>query len=106
MWIPVHRTLAPERAPLRRAAGAEQGRDRRQVRRGAGEDLAPQLRHPAAAARPPTTRAIPAHDPRYARPRRATELPLTECLKDTVARFLPYWHETIAPADPRRADAC
>ncbi|MFH0874501.1 MAG: 2,3-diphosphoglycerate-dependent phosphoglycerate mutase [archaeon] len=25
------------------------------------------------------------------------ELPLTECLKDTVARFLPYWHETIAP---------
>ena len=26
------------------------------------------------------------------------ELPLTECLKDTVARFLPYWHETIMPA--------
>ena len=26
------------------------------------------------------------------------ELPLTECLKDTVARFLPLWHETIAPA--------
>jgi 2,3-bisphosphoglycerate-dependent phosphoglycerate mutase len=25
------------------------------------------------------------------------ELPLTECLKDTVARFLPYWHETIVP---------
>jgi 2,3-bisphosphoglycerate-dependent phosphoglycerate mutase len=25
------------------------------------------------------------------------DLPLTECLKDTVARFLPYWHETIAP---------
>ena len=24
-------------------------------------------------------------------------LPLTESLKDTVARFLPYWHETIAP---------
>ena len=23
--------------------------------------------------------------------------PLTECLKDTVDRFLPYWHETIAP---------
>jgi 2,3-bisphosphoglycerate-dependent phosphoglycerate mutase len=23
---------------------------------------------------------------------------LTECLKDTVARFLPLWHETIAPA--------
>ena len=25
------------------------------------------------------------------------DIPLTECLKDTVARFLPYWHETIAP---------
>ena len=27
-----------------------------------------------------------------------SELPLTESLKDTVARFLPYWHDTIAPA--------
>ena len=26
------------------------------------------------------------------------ELPLTESLKDTVARFLPYWHGTVAPA--------
>ncbi len=26
------------------------------------------------------------------------EFPRTECLKDTVARFLPYWHDTIAPA--------
>ncbi|MEE8359352.1 MAG: 2,3-diphosphoglycerate-dependent phosphoglycerate mutase [Candidatus Omnitrophota bacterium] len=26
------------------------------------------------------------------------DIPLTECLKDTVARFLPYWRETIAPA--------
>jgi 2,3-bisphosphoglycerate-dependent phosphoglycerate mutase len=25
------------------------------------------------------------------------ELPLTECLKDTVARFLPFWHETVVP---------
>lgn len=25
------------------------------------------------------------------------DIPLTECLKDTVARFLPYWHDTIAP---------
>jgi len=38
-----------------------------------------------------------AGDPRYAG-MAAHELPLTECLKDTVARFLPYWHETIAPA--------
>jgi 2,3-bisphosphoglycerate-dependent phosphoglycerate mutase len=26
------------------------------------------------------------------------DIPLTECLKDTVERFLPYWHDTIAPA--------
>jgi 2,3-bisphosphoglycerate-dependent phosphoglycerate mutase len=36
-------------------------------------------------------------DPRYRRMRR-DDIPLTESLKDTVARFLPYWHETIAPA--------
>jgi 2,3-bisphosphoglycerate-dependent phosphoglycerate mutase len=36
------------------------------------------------------------HDPRYANMNRG-ELPLTESLKDTVARFLPYWHEAIAP---------
>jgi 2,3-bisphosphoglycerate-dependent phosphoglycerate mutase len=38
----------------------------------------------------------PSHDRRYANLKRA-EVPLTESLKDTVARFLPYWHETIAP---------
>jgi 2,3-bisphosphoglycerate-dependent phosphoglycerate mutase len=35
-------------------------------------------------------------DPRYANMKRE-EIPLTESLKDTVARFLPYWHDTIAP---------
>lgn len=35
-------------------------------------------------------------DPRYAT-LAAAEFPRTECLKDTVARFLPFWHETIAP---------
>jgi len=39
----------------------------------------------------------PGNDPRY-KDLKSEELPLTECLKDTVARFLPYWHETIAPA--------
>jgi 2,3-bisphosphoglycerate-dependent phosphoglycerate mutase len=38
----------------------------------------------------------PGHDVRYRGLSRA-ELPLTESLKDTVARFLPYWHQTIAP---------
>jgi len=36
-------------------------------------------------------------DPRYAGLKRE-EIPLTECLKDTVARVLPSWHESIAPA--------
>jgi 2,3-bisphosphoglycerate-dependent phosphoglycerate mutase len=39
----------------------------------------------------------PSRDPRYATLSPA-ELPLTESLKDTVARFLPFWDETIAPA--------
>jgi len=38
----------------------------------------------------------PSHDPRY-KALQPSELPLTESLKDTIARFLPYWHETIAP---------
>jgi len=39
----------------------------------------------------------PCHDPRYAS-LRPEERPATESLKDTVARFLPYWNDTIAPA--------
>lgn len=38
----------------------------------------------------------PGRDPRYAGLSK-DELPLTECLKDTVARFLPLWHQKIAP---------
>jgi 2,3-bisphosphoglycerate-dependent phosphoglycerate mutase len=38
----------------------------------------------------------PGRDPRYAG-LAPSELPLTESLKDTVARFLPYWHDVIAP---------
>jgi len=77
--------LASQRAPLRGVAGAEQGRDGVEARRGAEEDLAPDdPRHPS-------------HDPRYAG-LSAGELPATEALKHTVVRFLPYWNETIAPA--------
>jgi 2,3-bisphosphoglycerate-dependent phosphoglycerate mutase len=39
----------------------------------------------------------PSHEPQYAS-LAPSDLPLTESLKDTVARFLPYWHDTIAPA--------
>ena len=39
---------------------------------------------------------FPGRDPRY-RDLEKKELPHTECLKDTVDRFLPYWHEEIGP---------
>ena len=48
--------------------------------------------------------ALDKKDPRYPgldlryKDLKPKDLPLTECLKDTVARFLPYWHETIQPA--------
>lgn len=38
----------------------------------------------------------PGRDPRY-RELKESDLPKTECLKDTVERFLPYWHDEIAP---------
>jgi 2,3-bisphosphoglycerate-dependent phosphoglycerate mutase len=42
----------------------------------------------------------PSHDPRY-RGVPASDLPATESLKETVARFVPYWLDTIAPAIQR-----
>ncbi|MFA5008843.1 MAG: 2,3-diphosphoglycerate-dependent phosphoglycerate mutase [Candidatus Omnitrophota bacterium] len=44
----------------------------------------------------PDDARFPGNDPRYKNLGKE-ELPLTECLKDTVNRFLPYWHSTIAP---------
>ena len=50
--------------------------------------------------RPPALTAeddrYPGFDPRY-RNLAKQDMPLTECLQDTVTRFLPYWNETIAP---------
>ena len=48
--------------------------------------------------------ALEPNDPRSERGDRRyagldpAQVPLTECLKDTVARVLPYWHDTLAPA--------
>ncbi len=39
----------------------------------------------------------PSKDPRYKNLKK-NEIPLTECLKDTVARVIPCWNDTIAPA--------
>ena len=44
----------------------------------------------------PDDARYPGRDRRYA-DLTSEELPLTECLKDTVARFLPYWKDTIVP---------
>ena len=43
---------------------------------------------------------FPGHDRRYKNVSES-DLPLTECLKDTVDRVLPYWHSEIAPAVKR-----
>ncbi len=45
----------------------------------------------------PTDERFPGNDPRYAK-LGSSALPLTECLKDTVVRFLPFWEDTVAPA--------
>ena len=100
MWLPVRHRLASQRTPLRRADGPEQGRDRGQVRRRAGACLAAQLRHAAAGRWKRRTTSFAA-DPRYAGLGPA-QVPLTECLKDTVARVLPYWHEVAGADHPRR----
>jgi 2,3-bisphosphoglycerate-dependent phosphoglycerate mutase len=47
----------------------------------------------------------PAADPRY-KNLSSADIPLTECLKDTVNRFLPYWHDVVAPSLPRTETAC
>ena len=75
---------------------AEQEGDHRPARRGPGQGVAPELRHPAPAGRaraPPTTRpATPA-----TATCRPTPCPLTECLADVVARVVPYWDDAIVP---------
>ena len=63
---PRNQGLAAERAPLWRADRARQGRDRGQARRRPGQDLAPQLRHSAAAAGSGLASSIWRSDPRYA----------------------------------------
>jgi 2,3-bisphosphoglycerate-dependent phosphoglycerate mutase len=84
--------LAAERAPLRRPDGSEQGRDRRQARRGAGDDLASLVRRAAARTGPGGEYDF-SKDRRYA----GKALPSTESLATTLVRVLPYWEADIAP---------
>jgi 2,3-bisphosphoglycerate-dependent phosphoglycerate mutase len=96
MWIPVERSWRLNE----RHYGALQGLNKAETAAKYGEDQVKIWRRSYAIQPPPLDAAderFPGRDPRY-RNLRPEELPLTECLKDTVARFLPYWHETLAPA--------
>jgi 2,3-bisphosphoglycerate-dependent phosphoglycerate mutase len=95
MWIPVIRSWRLNE----RHYGALQGLNKAETAAQFGEAQVKIWRRsydvPPPALTPDDPR-YPGHDPRYA-DLSAAELPLTECLKDTVARFLPFWHDSIAP---------
>jgi 2,3-bisphosphoglycerate-dependent phosphoglycerate mutase len=96
MWIPIHHSWRLNE----RHYGALQGLNKAETAEKFGEDQVKVWRRsydtppPALADGDPR---IEAANPRYAN-LPAGQFPRTECLKDTVARFLPIWHETIAPA--------
>ena len=95
MWIPVYRHWRLNE----RHYGALQGLNKAETAARYGEEQvliwrrSYDVRPPALE---PSDPRWPGHDRRYA-DLKPEELPAHECLKDTVARFLPYWHETIAP---------
>jgi 2,3-bisphosphoglycerate-dependent phosphoglycerate mutase len=95
LWIPVHRSWRLNE----RHYGALQGLNKAETAAKHGDDQVKIWRRSYDIPPPPLTAEDPrhpSHDRRYADLTR-DELPLTESLKDTVARFLPYWHERIAP---------
>ena len=95
LWIPVHRSWRLNE----RHYGALQGLNKAETAAQHGEAQVKIWRRSYDIAPPPLTPddpRHPSHDRRYAE-LPPDELPLTESLKDTVARFLPYWHEAIAP---------
>jgi 2,3-bisphosphoglycerate-dependent phosphoglycerate mutase len=99
MWIPEYRSWRLNE----RHYGGLQGLNKAETAAQHGEEQTKIWRRSYDVPPPPVTRddpRYPGRDPRYAT-LTASELPLTECLKDTVERFLPYWHETIAPAITR-----
>jgi len=95
MWVPVRRAWQLNE----RHYGSLQGLNKSETAEKYGEDQVLVWRRsydvPPPALTPEDER-FPGHDPRY-RNLNPKDLPLTECLKDTVDRFLPYWHESIAP---------
>ena len=96
MWIPVYRNWRLNE----RHYGALQGLNKSQMaeKHGAGQVL---IWRRSFDTRPPelerTDSRYPGKDPRYAT-LEEKDIPSGECLKDTVERFLPYWHNTIVPS--------
>ncbi|MDD5679750.1 MAG: 2,3-diphosphoglycerate-dependent phosphoglycerate mutase [Candidatus Omnitrophica bacterium] len=95
MWIPVYNSFRLNE----RHYGSLQGLNKAEMAAKFGEQQVLIWRRsydvPPPALSPDDPRS-PVNDPRY-KGLAPKDIPLTECLKDTVARFLPYWHDTIAP---------
>jgi 2,3-bisphosphoglycerate-dependent phosphoglycerate mutase len=96
MWIPVYRSWRLNE----RHYGALQGVNKAEMAAEVGEDQVHIWRR-SYDVRPPALdrkdNRYPGNDPRY-RELDKKDLPLTESLKDTVDRFMPYWYEAITPA--------
>lgn len=95
MWLPVHRSWRLNE----RHYGALQGLNKADMAAKVGEEQVHIWRRsydvpPPALER--TDARYPGKDLRY-RGLDESELPLAESLKDTVARFMPYWHDVIVP---------
>jgi 2,3-bisphosphoglycerate-dependent phosphoglycerate mutase len=96
MWIPVHRNWRLNE----RHYGALQGLNKTETVEKHGMEQVKIWRRSYDVPPPPLSLEdpyYPGRDPRYAQVPPA-ELPRSECLKDVVNRFLPYWHDTLAPA--------
>ncbi len=95
MWIPVVRSWRLNE----RHYGALQGLNKGEMAEKFGEDQVRIWRRSYDVPPPSLEKSdprYPGHDPRY-KDLSEAELPLTECLKDTVERVLPFWHSTIVP---------
>jgi len=96
MWIPVYNSWRLNE----RHYGALQGLNKSETAQKFSEEQVLVWRRSYDTPPPPlekTDSRWPGNDVRYS-DLSPKDVPLTECLKDTVARFLPYWHETIAPS--------
>src|SRR6058998_1303428 len=95
MWLPVHNSWRLNE----RHYGSLQGLNKAETAAKFGEEQVKIWRRAYDIAPPPLEKSdprFPGHDRRYA-DLKPEELPLTECLKDTIDRFLPFWHETLVP---------